>query len=1708
MRQLSCLKVFICLMISTFLSAQTFRIGNPTVGNPQSSGWKVDPGLGTMSLSLPLGAVPGEIPIPVSLTMNGSFQNYELLQGSSWQTFRQPVFGTCGFGYLVQIMSESGTIAWDFTLENGSILTQAEFSNQTEGSALLSSWGFPTLSYQVNSDGTLLWTRETLSQSPLLSVKSGNSTIQPNLPIGFSLPSQITYDLVADKNLIRVFVEVQINGLTVGVPILWADRFGHSVTFQWTQVNTGLPTGLNSIVRVDALNQRGQGLTIRCANWSDSTSFHDLMRTDFVNFSGPSALVQGYSGASTNAPYYAQVFPGWQYNIPSTVGGNIPGAVGGVMVRPTSVILGDPLTIGQPSWNNDGAPAGSSPLLPSNNSGISSLSWQFNYDTNIAELISFTDPWWVTTEFTYNNYSLLSPSPNLSSVCFRGVSETVETDNSQSSPQVRTKTWTRSLPSSSSSAWTVTAQDYWSSIGRSDSTVCYTYAPNSNNLDYSNEFLQQVVLEDTAGNAWSTVAYSSMTTAGTSGGGLDHTLSIPKNVNITRKGENIKQVNFAYTDSTDLQASSVIDQVTVGGTETTFQTIQTTYNNVWSMLESQQANAVQVTRNAFYSGTSIPKTTSNVWDSSNLLELQKSFLSGSSSYQHGKVYQYDAQGRVITQGIWHLENGTNTSPLAQTVSYDGGTSLTTGTGQPCSWQTQYTDFNISGGSINSTLTRTANTFDAGDRATVLTDEKQIQTTLAYDLLGRVTSSTTQGTATVSMTYPDQWTVVKTQAGVQTTEYRDGFGRLIKEILPSGAYFKYAYDLHGRQSSITKTSSPSITEMGFVNGSVTSSTSYDLLDRPTTQTGLDGSVISTSYAADNSGCNMVTRAFGASPNTFYPTITLVDPFGQTSKVTAPSGDVTQNTFDSWGHLTQVQVTSANSGAKQIRTFTYTDPLGRLTSKTEPETGTQTFSQWNALNQANYIVEASTRSRTLVMDGLGRLRGVTASIGTATASQAFFYSGPFLMSASDTVGSATVSQTFQYNPAAIGAQLRQEITNQAGLSTEIDYTYNNSDLGELASITYPSGRVVTYGYDNLARATSITSSLGGTVENIIPTGNGLVFDGCGYRASLIFQTGSQGSWSFDCIGRPLSWRVTSPPAEQSGQLWLYQYQNMTARLSDTREWSLQCDSNGRLTNAIENWGLSGSGNLSQTTTNLVTNALTPDAFGNNVVSSFTTPGTLPATLNPFNFANFMTVNQLPGLTSSGGYVNACYTPFGELDQVNAIVSGQTILFGWDALGRLAVVDQTQTGATESYSYAPSGLRVARVDSQNANLTRYYAYSSGGNLLCEYVLSANQSIVWNRDVIYLDGHAVAEIDGSAVHEMFYDHLGTPRIFINESTDAVEGTQTFGPYGEYLYGTGYVPLTGYTGHIQTEPNGLIYMRGRFYSPAWHVFLNSDQGADPNSWNQYAYAGGNPLVNSDPSGMFSWHGINPFDPLHVDHATSMAWRHLRGPVELVAVAVASYYTCGAVSSWVGGGILGGMAGGATAGAEAGYAMNGNLRGAEMGALSGAIFGGVNAYCQDAGMGPFAKGLTNSFVAGAYSQACGGSFSKGFIAEAELYAASACFQNLVGSPANPTPGTDRTYGVDNAYDTENGIIPQEWRDQNYNVIGLNSPTGNFAQSGLVSDVLNLIPGMNAVAQFHDTMFLEGGYNIKFDSYTNFPCMIPAAIISYGAIKYQLGYGVH
>jgi len=92
------------------------------------------------------------------------------------------------------------------------------------------------------------------------------------------------------------------------------------------------------------------------------------------------------------------------------------------------------------------------------------------------------------------------------------------------------------------------------------------------------------------------------------------------------------------------------------------------------------------------------------------------------------------------------------------------------------------------------------------------------------------------------------------------------------------------------------------------------------------------------------------------------------------------------------------------------------------------------------------------------------------------------------------------------------------------------------------------------------------------------------------------------------------------------------------------------------------------------------------------------------------------------------------------------------------------------------------------------------------------------------------------------------------------------YSPYGTttYHFGTNTTPFL-YNGQfgVQTDPNGLLYMRARYYNPYICRFINADPSGFGGGLNFYAFANGNPISETDPfglgaqgdSGGYSWIG-------------------------------------------------------------------------------------------------------------------------------------------------------------------------------------------------------------------------------------------------------------
>ena len=97
---------------------------------------------------------------------------------------------------------------------------------------------------------------------------------------------------------------------------------------------------------------------------------------------------------------------------------------------------------------------------------------------------------------------------------------------------------------------------------------------------------------------------------------------------------------------------------------------------------------------------------------------------------------------------------------------------------------------------------------------------------------------------------------------------------------------------------------------------------------------------------------------------------------------------------------------------------------------------------------------------------------------------------------------------------------------------------------------------------------------------------------------------------------------------------------------------------------------------------------------------------------------------------------------------------------------------------------------------------------------------------------------------------------IALTDASGAVTDRVVYSPYGTVTHRTGstdtpylYVGQLG----VMTEPNGLLYMRARYYSPELRRFINADPIGFAGGMNWYQYANGNPISYVDPSGNVAW---------------------------------------------------------------------------------------------------------------------------------------------------------------------------------------------------------------------------------------------------------------
>ncbi|MBD8874359.1 RHS repeat-associated core domain-containing protein [Rhodanobacter sp. DHB23] len=115
-------------------------------------------------------------------------------------------------------------------------------------------------------------------------------------------------------------------------------------------------------------------------------------------------------------------------------------------------------------------------------------------------------------------------------------------------------------------------------------------------------------------------------------------------------------------------------------------------------------------------------------------------------------------------------------------------------------------------------------------------------------------------------------------------------------------------------------------------------------------------------------------------------------------------------------------------------------------------------------------------------------------------------------------------------------------------------------------------------------------------------------------------------------------------------------------------------------------------------------------------------------------------------------------------------------------------------------------------------------------------------------LQAHAQTD----TVTYVYTDPQGTPLVKADASGNVI-ARYDYTPYGNSIASLGAAPNgPGYTGHVNDPETGLVYMQARYYQPIGRFPSPDPLGpvaGNIYSFNRYAYANNNPIVNIDPTG-------------------------------------------------------------------------------------------------------------------------------------------------------------------------------------------------------------------------------------------------------------------
>ena len=631
----------------------------------------------------------------------------------------------------------------------------------------------------------------------------------------------------------------------------------------------------------------------------------------------------------------------------------------------------------------------------------------------------------------------------------------------------------------------------------------------------------------------------------------------------------------------------------------------------------------------------------------------------------------------------------------------------------------------------------------------------------------------------------------------------------------------------------------------------------------------------------------------------------------TQIVCPDGTTKDYTYDDQGRVATVSVNGNQFTTEIVRgacgSYSVIAPNGGVTEVTVGASG-ETLKTVNALGQIvqqKYTTDTQLES---VIAPSGKRNKITyntdgapvVSLSASGATTAFSYEPDFdnLASVTDAKGHAI---SYGYDDKGRGNSISyvdgsmssleynekgdvMRATNRRGETIEYEYDAE----GNLVKKTWPNGRTFTLAYDAKGNVTNAADSVTGAVA--------MEYDANERLTRIVYPKGRGFTYTYDAVGRVTERTMLGgsqfTATASATQRYTYDSLGRLATVTDG-------DGNPYLTNAYD---LTTGWLITQTYGNgtVVSNAY--DILGRTVGIYHLGGSPSSATVLAFFEYSYDADGKCISQTTAEGTESYTYDADGQLTAVT-YPDGTSETFTYDAVGNRITANTTTYTVNNLNQYttlrdsaSPRELNL-KYD-LDGNMTRKgdtrYTYDTLNRLVavtneaenirwsCEYDVFGNRVSVTENGTtterLFVQGalpSVAAEYNGDtlakshilvgavrlATHNsptpnsptLYYhaDLLGSARL-LTDGTGATKGTRSFKAFGETRTSTGEATDAGYVGTlgVETDSNGLLFMRNRYYDAGMGRFVQMDpMGLEAGDVNMYRYCMNDVVMYIDVTG-------------------------------------------------------------------------------------------------------------------------------------------------------------------------------------------------------------------------------------------------------------------